>query len=421
MNGFLTMTKTNLKLLLRNIGFLICLVIIPIGAALLLMVQQTGAVEGSESNKIIEVDKNTSVMSASLSSAFEKISVIAIDASQDETSDLFLNTLSQDNFYAVYRCKTVPIERDEINTIAKSFYERGTVTAVLYLPKDFGQKINDGQTPELDIIKGRDDDRIESVKNLINRNISIIMSCAAQSADKQELYKLIDEAFGNLPKSESVIVGTDNTELNLNQTNDLSNIGYSIALLSLAFILTGSFIANQIVSERDNKTQMRIKMSGSSMMTYMLSKSLTAVIVSILQTAVTAITVALLIGTDIGIPFAAYLIFIGTVGIIFNLFCVLMGIFGKNILTAVYTSFGVWVFTNLLAKVYFNFGITPDWWEKASLLTPQRWVMICSEMLMKNQSGAYVTFFAAAAAFLILVIVAGYIGMKLRYSEEGTE
>ncbi len=206
MNGFLTMTKTNLKLLLRNIGFLICLVIIPIGAALLLMVQQTGAVEGGESNKIIEVDKNTSVMSASLSSAFEKISVIAIDASQDETSDLFLNTLSQDNFYAVYRCKTVPIERDEINTIAKSFYERGTVTAVLYLPKDFGQKINDGQTPELDIIKGRDDDRIESVKNLINCNISIIMSCAAQSADKQELYKLIDEAFGNLPKVKALLL-----------------------------------------------------------------------------------------------------------------------------------------------------------------------------------------------------------------------
>ena len=56
-----------------------------------------------------------------------------------------------------------------------------------------------------------------------------------------------------------------------------------------------------------------------------------------------------------------YLVFIGTVGIIFNLFCVLMGMFGKNVLTAVYTAFGVWVFTNLLAKVYFNFGTTPDW------------------------------------------------------------
>lgn len=142
----------------------------------------------------------------------------------------------------------------------------------------------------------------------------------------------------------------------------------------------------------------------------------------------TSIVIILLIGVSvaictplfsiswIGIPFAAYLVFIGTVGIIFNLFCVLMGMFGKNVLTAVYTAFGVWVFTNLLAKVYFNFGTTPDWWEKASLLTPQRWVMICSEMIMKNQDGAYVTFFASAAAFLILIIVAWYIGMKLRYS-----
>lgn len=135
MNGFLTMTKMNLKLLLRNIGFLIWLVIIPIGAAMLLMVQQTGTVEGVKSSTIIDVNKNTSVMSASLSSVFDKISVVAIGASQDKTSELFLKTLSQDDFCAVYRYKTEPIERDKINSIAKSYYERGTVTAVLYLPE----------------------------------------------------------------------------------------------------------------------------------------------------------------------------------------------------------------------------------------------------------------------------------------------
>lgn len=55
---------------------------------------------------------------------------------------------------------------------------------------------------------------------------------------------------------------------------------------------------------------------------------------------------------------------------------------------------------------------------KASLLTPQRWVMLCTEMIMKNQNEAYSTFAIASLAFLILIIAIGFIGTKLRISEE---
>lgn len=142
MNGFLTMTKMNLKLLLRNIGFLIWLVIIPIGAAMLLMVQQTGTVEGVKSSTIIDVNKNTSVMSASLSSVFDKISVVAIGASQDKTSELFLKTLSQDDFCAVYRYKTEPIERDKINSIAKKLLRKRNGDCCFISARRYGQELH---------------------------------------------------------------------------------------------------------------------------------------------------------------------------------------------------------------------------------------------------------------------------------------
>ena len=174
-------------------------------------------------------------------------------------------------------------------------------------------------------------------------------------------------------------------------------IAYTVYFIWCAMIVLGIVLS----SERKNRIGLRYRCSpASSIKQYFGYFVPTSIVIILLIGVSVAICTPLFSISWIGIPFAAYLLFIGTVGIIFNLFCVLMGIFGKNVLTAVYTAFGVWVFTNLLAKVYFNFGTTPDWWEKASLLTPRRWVMICSEMIMKNQDGAYVFFLSSLVGMI---------------------
>ena len=243
--------------------------------------------------------------------------------------------------------------------------------------------------------------------------------CAKNATDNGAIITAYEKAVETIPEVKNEIIGEDDVELSTNQNNQLSNMGYAVAVLTLAFMLTGSFLAAQIISERDNKALMRMEISGVSMMHYVAAKSITAVLVSLMQAAITAIAIMIFVGTDIGIPFLSYIVFVATIGVLFNLFCVMMGIFSKNILTAVYTSFGVWVFTTLLAKVYFNFVTTmPDWWEKLSLLTPQRWMMLCSEMLMKNQTGVYGKFFLVSAGFLILILTAGFVGTKIRVSDE---
>lgn len=418
MRIMLKMVKINFKLLMRNIGFIICALLIPIGAASILLVQQTGAYANDGKTPIIEIESNTSVMSASLSSMFDKANVVVIDASHNELSELLLNSLAQKNTCGIYRYKTPELSNEEINKLAKNYYERGMVTAVVYIPADFDDIITENSTSKIDVIKGRDDDRIELVTNIINQNISVMHQCKLNAKNENIFVNSVNEVFNNMPKAQSVVTGFNSERLTFKQTNRLSNIGYSIAILSLLFIFTGCFIANIIVSERDNKTLMRIEMSGSSKVNYIFAKAVTAVLVSLIQTGMTALTIILMIGTDIGIPFMSYIMFIAVIGIIFNLFCVVMAMFSKNILGTVYTSFGVWVLTNILSKVYFNFGTLPDWMDKLSMLTPQRWVMICSEMLMKNQSGVYLTFFTAAAAFLILIITAGFIGARLNNTND---
>ncbi|MBQ1617827.1 MAG: hypothetical protein II086_11240, partial [Ruminococcus sp.] len=104
---------------------------------------------------------------------------------------------------------------------------------------------------------------------------------------------------------------------------------------------------------------------------------------------------------------------IGMMGLIYNWMALVFGLFFQNTTFAVYASFGVWVFSNLLAAVYFDFVTLPDWWEKLSLLMPQKWVMITAEMLMKGQNGAYTNYFIASAAFLLVILTAGYLAARL--------
>ena len=424
MSILLKMIKSNLKLLIRNIGFLICLVLLPIGASMILMIQQAGTYVGNLETGITETGANESIISTSLSSM---VGVAVIDASQDELSEVFLTSLANGKGCSLFRYKTNETDIEKVKELAKSYYERGAITAVVYLAPDFGKQILAGQTPEVLVIKGREDDRLTFVKSSINQYISLMLDCAKNCAkdcaknatDNGAIITAYEKAVETIPEVKNEIIGEDDVELSTNQNNQLSNMGYAVAVLTLAFMLTGSFLAAQIISERDNKALMRMEISGVSMMHYVAAKSITAVLVSLMQAAITAIAIMIFVGTDIGIPFLSYIVFVATIGVLFNLFCVMMGIFSKNILTAVYTSFGVWVFTTLLAKVYFNFVTTmPDWWEKLSLLTPQRWMMLCSEMLMKNQTGVYGKFFLVSAGFLILILTAGFVGTKIRVSDE---
>ena len=60
-----------------------------------------------------------------------------------------------------------------------------------------------------------------------------------------------------------------------------------------------------------------------------------------------------------------------------------------------------------------EFLTLPGWWEKLSLLMPQKWVMITAEALMKSESGAYTNYFIASAAFLLVILTAGYLAARL--------
>lgn len=412
MSAFWTMTKTNCKLLLRSIGFLLCVVLLPVGASALHMVQTSDNYADSHGGvaRIQDID-STVVMDT------KNVTVLVVDAANDEFSELLLQSLAAEDWCSVGHYRSDALSLDQLKALVQETYDRSFMAGVVYIPDDFTDKLMKGENPDLVILNGEKDGRFDLLSSKINANLSIIAACASSAGNKSQAVTAATEVFDNLPSVQLTVTG-DSDALTETQMNQLRDIGYAVAVLSLAFVLTGCFVANLVVTESDNKALLRIEMSGVTMIKYVASKALTAVIVTLLQTAVVAVATAAFVGTDVGIPFGSYLLLVGTMGLIYNLLSLVFGLFLKNTTFAIYASFGVWVFSNLLSAVYFDFVTLPDWWEKLSLLMPQKWVMIAAEMLMKRQDNAYGSFFIASAAFLLVILTAGYLAARF---SDGTQ
>ncbi len=412
MRAFWTMTKTNCKLLLRSIGFLLCLVLLPVGASALHMVQTSDNYADSHGGvaQIEDID-STVIMDV------KTVSVIFVDAAHDDFSELLLQSLAAEDWCSVGHYRSDPLTLDELKALVQETYDRSFMTGVVYIPDDFSEKLMKGENPSLIILNGEKDGRVDLLKSKINANLSVIAGFASSAESQSQAVSAAKAAFDHLPSVRTIVTGNSDA-LTETQMNQLRDIGYAVAVLSLAFVLTGCFVANLVVTESDNKALLRIEMSGVTMIKYVASKALTAVIVTLLQTAVVAAATAAFVGTDVGIPFGSYLLLVGTMGLIYNLLALVFGLFLKNTTFTIYASFGVWVFSNLLSAVYFDFVTLPDWWEKLSLLMPQKWVMIAAEMLMKGQDNAYESYFIASAAFLLVILTAGYLAARL---SDGTQ
>ncbi len=409
MSAFMTMTKINCKMLLRNIGFLLCLVLLPIGASALHMIQtSSGYVTDDQLSQIIELDSFDSAVLMGT----KNVTVVFVDAAKDEFSDLLLSSLTKEEWCTVIRYKSEPLSVEQLKELVQDTYDRSVMAAVVYLPEDFSAKLMKEQSPELIILNGEKDGRFDLLKAKINTNLSVLAACASSSESQTQAVSIAKAAFDKMPAVKSIVT-EDETALSPEQTDHLRSTGYALAVLSLAFALTGCFVANLVVTESDNKFLLRIEMSGMTMLKYIGSKALTAVIVTVLQTGVVAAATAAFVGTDVGIPFGIYLLLVGTMGLIYNLLSLVFGLFFRNTTFAVYASFGVWVFANLISAVYFDFVQLPDWWEKLSLIAPQKWVLITAESLMKDDKNAYPAFFMVSAAFLLVILTAGYLAARL--------
>lgn len=417
MNGFLTIMKMNLKLLLRNKGYLAFLLILPIISVLMLKLNNTETMFAQQNiNEIYELKSEKEQI---LNVSNDRLSVKVIDSSHSKLSNFILNELVKTGANRIYRFQEQPITIQEAREIALKSANHGSIGVVVYIPTDFDGAILKEEESNIILFRATKDERVDLFQNNLSTYIEGLYRYAKLTGhQKDRLETLLDTISDQEIKKEKLGIQVgDELNLTTQQKGDSSGISYSLSFITVGFLFCGVFIAATIVDERKNRVYNRYLLSTASIINYGLSKLLMVFLSALIQTAVIAFAIKLIVRTEFGIGFGSYLFLVFCLGIIFNLFSVVVGVITNNVLTSNYIAFLTWTLSCLLAGLYFPLDGASKWWERVSLLMPQRWVVKSSEMLMAGKNGVYTMFLLVVCSYLIVILSAGLIGIGIRRKE----
>ena len=156
-------------------------------------------------------------------------------------------------------------------------------------------------------------------------------------------------------------------------------IGYALAFLSVSFIFSGVFIAGVVIQEKENRSLNRMQLSLMTSGGYISVKLTMILITTVIQVVVFAFGLAIVMGTDLGIPYLSFLSMLFILGVLFNFLSVVLGMLFHNLLSVTYVSFVIWSVTTLLGGLYFPV-VSGTNFDKISKVTPQRWFMKSVEL-----------------------------------------
>lgn len=419
MSGFVTMLKMNLKLLIRNKGYLCFLIILPIVAILTLNIPND---TGYESNGDVsyEVKEINNIDEQLIKTHNTQLSIKVYDSSNSYISDYILNELAGFGSYQVYRYKADNLSEEEAKENALETFNKNNIGAAIYISDNLEKELlKNENTKDIKVYEGADDERISMLKNDLNSLIKNLYTYSALSKGNEEDFKtLIKESESKRLTSEETKINVgDSLSLSAKNKSQESNIGWSMSVLSLMFLFSGVFISSIIIKERQNKVYTRSLLSNMNIFNYGLVKVCLCIITVIIQVIFMGIGIKLFVKSDFGISFASYMIFAFCLGLIFILFSIVVGIVSNSVLTSNYTAFFVWCMTNILSGTYFDIEGVSIWWQRIAYLMPQRWIMKCSEMIMAGKNNVFLILAVMTFSFIIVIICVGAVSFKIRRSE----
>ena len=112
-----------------------------------------------------------------------------------------------------------------------------------------------------------------------------------------------------------------------------------------------------------------------------------------------------------------FMLVIFMLGLIFSTLSLLLGTIIGDVMSSNYAVFAGWSISALLAGLYFPLDDTSGTLKLIANLMPQRWFMKVSELLMVNDHSAYPMLLYVTAAYLIVIISIGSIGLKMKRGE----
>lgn len=415
----ISLIKTNIKLLLRNKMFLFFLLIVPVLSAIILSIKMDQTVyEGKEDIPIIiEMEKceYKAVYNGNPTAFIVKV----YDGAGTKLSEYVLEQLAGTGMFSVCRADVRDMTETEVEERASkdAFDDRAGI--LLYLKADFDQAVVEGDFDKaLQLYDVSEDERQELFEDeLTNQLKQIVRLRGMVGADSEKILEILNGIKDEMPKKKVVsLAGVNDLGLTKEQINQKTQIGYGFAILTLGFLFGGVCLAHTVIEEKNNKVFTRVMLSKIGSREYFISKFMVAMIVALMQTAVLA--VCLVLGKiDCGMTVGSFLLVIFLQGLIFCTLSLLLGSLMGDVMSSNYIVFTIWSISALLAGLYFPLDDTTAALKTLSNLMPQRWFMNASEMLLVGDRGAYSMLLYVTAAYLIVIISIGSIGLKMKKSE----
>jgi len=416
-----TIINSTIKLLFRSPGFWFFLFFTPIVSTLILKTEQTNlsayelsSAEGS--SRIIEVEKEEDKVAYYGGKGRYVIKVY--DAAGSDLSEYTLKKLTESGAFLICRVKVSPMTKEALDTRLDADTDGDRMGAVMYLDKNFDAEAVAGTVKDgLKVFITSDDARKELFENELKMILGQIRNAAKMAGDK-DIAQVLGEMNKNLPvKSVETVAGKDSPVLTNEQVDKRTMVGYAFAILTLGFVFGGVFVAQTVINEQKDMVLTRIRLTKLSEAKYFTAKLLSGGIVSMMLTLVMGGCTFLIPSERLAVERPVFLLMVFCLGLIFSSLSLLLGILLGNVMSANIAAFTVWSLSSMLAGLYFPLDDTTDTVKMISYLMPQKWFLDITELLMTGDNKGYIMLVCVTAAYLVVVLSLGSVGIKFKNHE----
>lgn len=416
----ISLVKISLKLLLRNKGFLFFLLVTPVLSAFILSIKMEHTVYSDASDKetIIELKECTekAVYVGDTSACIIKV----YDASNSELSEYVLNQMAATGMFSICRADVSDLTEEAVEENAKKDAYDDRAGMLFYLKEDFDESVLEGDWEQgIKLYVVSEDERQELFLTELTDLLARIKQVQIWTGDDTAaIIETLTNIQDNLPEKRVVnLAGKKEPVLTERQVNQRTQIGYAFAFITLGFLFCGVCVAHSVIEEQNNKVFTRIMLTKLSGRDYFISKFVLAFIISVMQTLVLAVCLVFIPELDVGIGMISFLVVIFLLGLIFSTLSLLLGVVLGDIMSSNYAVFAIWSISALLSGLYFPLDDTTKALKTLSYLMPQRWFMDASELLLAGNKSAYSMLLCVTAAYLIVIISVGGVGLKIKRYE----
>ena len=378
------MSKSSLKLLLRSGGFLIIGILIPLAATLLINIW-SGVNELERTDSVYELPQMDTQMAYLVN--FNCLPVKIYDRANNDESKRLCIKLTEAGIFQIFRVDCSDNSMEEIIDSAKQSALNDKVGAILILEESF---------EESKLFYIGEDTRFSLFQDALKL---CFQNLSEESEDSSRVTYVIANSGG---------------DVNYYKTREFS---YCIAIASIAFIFGGVLILGTTMTEKQDHVYSRIMLTTATKTSYILSKIILILGLSLIQSSVMTISFTFFVKADIGISVLQFACILFLQGIIFNLLSVCAGLFCNSMPAAAFLAFTMWSISALMAGTYFDISGANDLYKKVALLMPQRWALLAATKFQNADHSAYPMIFCVTAAYLLVILVVGILGLKLNEEE----